>query len=57
MMSNSDPSLTFDLFTARSKLRPYAFKRGDIEKSFSQNVLNTNYGINLKCTIKVANPF
>ena len=35
--------LTFNLFTARSNLRPYAFMHlygEDIENSVSQNVLN-----------------
>ena len=32
----------FDLFTARLNFRPYAFVWGKIEKSVSQNVLNTN---------------
>ena len=37
--SNDDPRLIFDLFTARSNLRPYTFIWKNVEKSFSQNVL------------------
>ena len=40
--SNEDPMLTFDLFTVRSNLRPMHLHRENVEKSFSQNVLQTN---------------
>ena len=48
--------LTFDIFTARSNLRPHAFVWGNVEKSFSQNVWKT-YGGNLQCVIKVVKHF
>ena len=46
--SNNDHRLTFDLFTARSNICPYTCIWGNVEKSFSQNVLKTN---GLQCMI------
>ena len=38
--TNNDSSLTFDLFTARSTVRPHTSGE-NVEKSFSQNELKT----------------
>ena len=42
MCSNDDRRLIFDLFTARSNLRPHAFVRGTVVKSVFQNLLKAN---------------
>ena len=50
--SHDNRWLTFNLFTARSNLRPYISIRGKVEKSFYPNVLKTN-GWNLQCMIRI----